>query len=450
MRDDQAIISHIGALGLTGQRSYFDWCAKNGFSLSVNKGSAQFKKERERQTELRAREQLAKSNKSVSLRKALHMLKEGQIVADYPYKDIISGPRIDKRTDLDAMIFLEATSDLFDQKNKTPRYIKAVRSLLDYDLYWVRPLSEWVPKSHNPDRQLSSLIRHLFAKYPVPVFMENAWLDKGTGTHREWYIHMGSGQNIRTAQNLPFSLTKKSAHCFATAPDDYTIPEALDWGVILAEGGDRRLALTLRGSRFGGDLAFKANTVRFFLENQMVASEQVHAILDYVHYLKFQIGDNGKPDQPNFTFTGRTYDSLSKQVERWHRQLGKEKKGGSIQKWEHSKISNFEYTEGTEGRESYKRYIIRELTSTDDLVSEGRAMRHCVASYAYQCVNGRCSIWSLSLHDKTGDWRLLTIEVVRGQITQMRGPQNRPTTAKERSIVTRWASKEGIGFATYV
>lgn len=470
--DKFSIKRHMDALKCTGETEYFSWCKKNGFAPTLEKTNDQIKREREFGNEQLAKQAFTRDNKALSLKKALLQLKTSTSkIEGYPYADYVN-EALKKNRDslLDAFIYLEEHSDLFEQRGRTYGYMRTVADLVDYKIFWIRPLNEWVPKSHNADRQISSLIRHLLAKYEVPLFMDEAWVPKSTyanpgsanyyytatvALHKEWYIHVASGNNIRTAPSLPFPLTKKMAHHFLEAPDDYKIGEALQYGLIIAEGGDRRLAQSLRGTRFyqipDTDMAFKSNVVRFFLTNTMIASEKVGPLLDYVYQVKYvRAAPDGRIEQPNFTFTGRTYDSLEKLVERWHRQLGKEKKGDKSKSvWNHSNIHDFEYTEGEEGRQNYKRYIIRELTTKNDLIEEGRSMKHCVSSYAFYCEQGKCTIWSLTLHDSTGNWRLLTIEVRGNAISQIRGPLNRKYTPKEIGIIHRWASKEGLSVSSY-
>src|SRR5687768_8843702 len=89
---------------------------------------------------------------------------------------------------------------------------------------WVRQPEEWKPRSYNGKRQLSSLARHLFARYRVPAFMDAAWTeDNASGRlHQEWFIHVGRGENIRKAAGLPVPLTKMMAHHFLQAADECT------------------------------------------------------------------------------------------------------------------------------------------------------------------------------------------------------------------------------------
>ena len=73
---------------------------------------------------------------------------------------------------------------------------------------------------------------------------------------------------------------------------------------------------------------FRKAAIRFFVANPMLDSEQIGPICDYVWHMKFGMG--GDPEQPGFAFTGRNVESLIKQVETWHRRLGRAKKTGNM------------------------------------------------------------------------------------------------------------------------
>ena len=72
-----------------------------------------------------------------------------------------------------------------------------------------------------------------------PPFMDHAWLGNGAGyvgdeLCQQWFVHIGTGNNIRKADGLPFPLTKLMAHHFLQAP-----AELLPWPPV-GRGGRRR------------------------------------------------------------------------------------------------------------------------------------------------------------------------------------------------------------------
>ena len=148
---------------------------------------------------------------------------------------------------------------------------------------------------------------------------------------------------------------------------------------------------------------------------------------------------------------GRTPETLLHQVEAWHGELGREAKGGGL-KWFGSEIGEFHTLEGSEEARNMKFWSIRELLSSDELIDESRALKHCVSTYARSCHTGQSSIWSMEIEDENGRRKILTIEVAPQAkiIRQVRGKQNRSATPKEKDLLGRWAEQEGLRLAGYI
>ncbi|MEI6297422.1 MAG: hypothetical protein WCO84_07345, partial [bacterium] len=88
-------------------------------------------------------------------------------------------------------------SDIFE----VPQSIHTLGMLSKWCSFWIRKPEDWKSVSHNGSKQLSALIRHLFCEWPVPVFMDVAWtrpLYDDTKA-QEWFLNIGSGENIRKA-----------------------------------------------------------------------------------------------------------------------------------------------------------------------------------------------------------------------------------------------------------
>lgn len=330
-----------------------------------------------------------------------------------------------------------------------------VELLRDYPA-WLRPLSEWKPRTHNADRQFHALARHLFARYDVPAFMDEAWM-QGQRLHQNWFKHIGEGKNIRTAEELPVPLTKMMAHQFLTAPGNYTINGAFRWAQALAMGADRQMAHAIVETRISEtfkDNDFWVSVIGFFARNPMLDTAQVGPIIDYIWNQKYEdvtefvergVAVNRGPAQPNYSMKGRTAMSLLHAVERWHRDVNNRKASGALL-WAKSGVGNLDFVEGSADSKNMKLWRISELLSSAELAAEGSDMRHCVATYAQSCHSGHCGIWSMTLRTHAGTERVVTIEVqLRTRvIRQVRGKLNRLPTAKEREIIQRWAAKEGL------
>ena len=85
---------------------------------------------------------------------------------------------------------------------------------------------------------------------------------------------------------------------------------------------------------------------------------------------------------------GRDPQVLLESVADWHRRLGGEQEGKAIY-WASSGFPPFRQEEG-EG-ENRRVFTIDELLSSADLIEEGRAMSHCVGSYAQSCARAHRS-----------------------------------------------------------
>jgi hypothetical protein len=467
---------HLGALRLFTVPAYLEWCGKHGFAATLDKNT------RDRQTEIEAHEaaiasKLKRHSKQKNNpRQIIEASFRGEITARdvqrAPLRDLCSLIERNRPSPikieplLEFVLWAESETDfLFESFKYGTASVPAAAALFKIHSrkgQWLRPLADWKKQSHNTERQFGSLLRHLFAKYPVPAFMDQAWsLDsKASYAYRDWYIHIGAGKNIRTAKKLPFPLTKLMAHHFLEAPASFTIENALRWGQIHGLGGDRTLARAVIGSRFGNYFQnddFWVSLFRFFIANPMLDRTHFGPIADYLYAQKFERrevmnAEGGMdvipPPQPNLVMRVRTPDTLLAQVERWHRVLGQTRGFENV----HFKPSGFKPLEiKTGNKDDESAWRFRELRSTAELVEEGKKMRHCVSTYARSCATGHCSIWTMELNSRMGTDKRQTIEVSKsGEIVQCRGRQNRLPTVGELDMVRKWANHAGLKIAPFV
>jgi hypothetical protein len=367
----------------------------------------------------------------------------------------------------DFLALIYRTADfVFDQGRYGRRTLHFIDGLINIHHrrdQWIRKIEDWRPKSHNKTRQFASLVRHLFARYPVPVFMDSAWLraDSGSYRFRTWYIHVGAGLNIRTAKLL-YPMSKMMAHHFLRAPDSYAIEEALLWSDVHAQGGGRRLTEALLATRLSEQVlqdeerrAFWCSVYRFFIANPMLDHRHVGLIVDFLNFQKYEeqeiMTGPGQvevrpPPQPNLSMNRRTPDALLRQVDQWHGSLATLKNAAN-QYFRTSGYPGLTLMSGEEDEAGDRpTWRIRELLSGDALISEGQQMRHCVASYAWSCADGYCSIWTMERQDPNGkNEKHLTLELNKdGVLRQARGRENRLPTDQEITILDRWIRKANL------
>jgi len=341
-----------------------------------------------------------------------------------------------------------------------PQFARALIALSAHAGRWVREPEGWEPRSHNAYRQFHALVRHLTARYEVPTFLNTAWLEgltpKGV-VHQRWFLHVAQGQNIRTAVGLPVPLSKRQAHLYLQAPDDFDVLTAFRWAQILDVGGDERLVRSVVATRIGTEFGhddFWVTVFRWLIAQPMLDGVHHGPIIDYLHDRKFvasvpnpDAASPGQPllvpPQPNLAMKGRDPGTLLRAVAEWHRRLGRQK-SRNVLHWVPSGIPTFRHEEGKD--ETRRVFKISELLCSSDLDAEGRAMGHCVGTYSASCASGRASIWSLRSRDAIGhETRLLTLEVSNQtrQVVQARQKYNKLPSPREISILNRWTGAGG-------
>jgi hypothetical protein len=480
---DPDLLAHVHALGLNTVEEYIAWCAHHGFSRRTQKHWRLRMKERDYVNRAIAEVRLAQKNQELRKpEKIIEKIFNGELSEkDITQADLkavcraCKSAKESRRTRFafhDLLQHVRTCSDLLSSQPVIGQYgrqagntfVDGLLALARHSESWIRPVADWRPQTHNCRRQFASLARHLFAEWPVPVFMDSVWF-LGNGReavrHQGWFLHIGSGQNIRTA-DLPLPYTKRMAHHFMQAPADLTVEAALRWGQIHALGGSERLVRAVLGTRLRGDFEhddFWTTVLQFFVAHPMLDLAHVGPIIDYIYQQRFVSQDvfvapgvieRRPPPQPNFSMKGRTPASLLRQVESWHRTLAKVDQPKV--EWARSGIEGFEFIEGTEQGGNRKIWTITELLSTKALVAEGRTMKHCVATYAHSCASGACSIWTMEVETVVGRSKVFTIEVDRARrlICQVRGKCNAFPGDKHLGLLRRWAQQAGLKVANYV
>jgi hypothetical protein len=495
-KPDPGLQRHLAALGLETAPEYQAWCRKRGVSDALRKSADQRKRELRLHDETRALEALKNARRMTRTpRETIGAIYRREIGGEELKGDLFHAIDVAFRSAVGKdgarealytlLLVAEERSDLLSLRPAHPRFgespfntfVHGLLGLARRHRNWVREPEPWEPSSHNPRRQFGSLARRLLARYPVPAFMDAAWFEGGrdAAAHQEWFERIGRGENLRTAA-LPLAYTRMMAHEFPSAPPDLTIPEALRWGQVRGMGGGEGLARAALGT-FLAELTpeepFWATVLLFFAQNPMLDPDQVGPIVDYIRDVKFtpveRRGEDGRvetapPPFPGFSMKGRTVPALLERVEAWHRELAKEARAPA-QAWKPSGLNGYSADEA-EG-EDVCRWTVTELLSAEELREEGRAMSHCVRSYAANCAKGKVSVWSVRREDPaTGvRKRALTVAVKNDTriITEARGKQNvspegKGANGRARSLgggmkellhggreaMQRWARREGL------
>lgn len=476
------LLAHLQSLGLETPEDYRQWCVENGFRTSFRKSRFQ------------RREELLYFRRQMAVNSLRQRKQEQRSIVDK--LEAVCSKEVSKKSITDPVLrmiwqlhdqespcinhsemtrdsFMRLVSHLYCSKTKFildrvaltqqrypwgVRYIDALVFIASKASYWIRPIETWKPRGTSARRQFSSLLRHLFVKYQMPRFFDSVWLVNYTPEcedWREWYLEVGQGQNIRNCR-LPVSYSKKMAHFFMQAPQDLTILQALRWGQVLGMGGDPGLGRAIMQSPFPKELSndqFWTTVIQWLIHHASLDRRQIQSIVEFLRYQRFGVftipGDNGVYDEvdapaPDYSIKGRTPRSLLRDVADWHREQEQKSKIPECT-WDASGIREFDF-------EDENRWMIREILTSDDLVTEGNQMKHCVASYIGNCTGGESSIWSMQIELQQGFKKAITIEVRKDNnlISEVRGKANRLPNPRERNVLRRWAETAGLKFSRYV
>ncbi|WP_169976214.1 PcfJ domain-containing protein [Tautonia rosea] len=335
------------------------------------------------------------------------------------------------------------------------RLVGGLLALVGYRRSWLRPVEQWEPREGGTHSVFSSLAHHLLANYPVPPVMHSAWF-AGSGwwayRQRHWFRHVGMGGSLRTA-GFPIRLTKRMAYEFSLAPAHFDIGFALRWAQVRGLGGSDTIARVVASTRLGREFfgeAFWTSVIHLFLRTRGLDPAHVDLIVEYLNHQKFVqrtiiVGEDTEisidPPRPDLSIKGCTVTSLLRRAEEWKAEQRPEAPERKRFEWNRSEIREYQRAE-----DETRAWTIRELLDSDDLAAEGKAMKHCVATYTEFCVRRRSTIWSLGLEGPEGRRRLATIEVDPKTRTVVQASMkcNEEPDEPCLSLVKEWASREGL------
>lgn len=466
---------HMRELGFNLPRFYLEWCYANGFPEKFDKTKSELIEERDMFGAL-AKKKLAQNRLHKNPKAFLEAVCLGDLTSDEidrpnfklaatEIEESNESPEV-RASLLEMLTVLIRQKDLIFEGTSARASVPFIRGLIklhDRKALWLRPLEGWKPKSKNSLKKFGELTHYLFDQYhDVPRFMESVWLrtDRPSWRYRDWYIHLGRGHNLRTAKShVP--ITKKMAHHFSGAPDDFTVEQAVRWSQMKALGAPENAIHAVAATRLGRGFeheAFWMTVLRFITANPMLDPRQIGPMVDYLQNQKFEAVqvqcDDGEwedrpPAQAGLSMAGRTVTTLMGHVDAWHESLGR-LKGLPDTAYDAPDFTGLALEK--QNGKHLQRWRIHQLRSAKELTRESEALRHCVSSYHWSCAKGHCTIWSLSVSvDGTPYERRQTIEVSKNaEIVQCRGLANRDPSNEEWGIVNNWAGKANLGVASYL
>jgi len=310
-------------------------------------------------------------------------------------------------------------------------WTNTILNLPKFSQYWIRPPEDFKSKSHSPSKQISALLRHLFAKYKTPEFLNTCFVSE---TNIPIFVHIAQGGNIRTASNKLPKLTKAQAHIFHTTSQYIGLEQAIIRAQAISYKVEERLLPSVINNpriQVFAQNAFWQTFLEFIGRQGMVNPEQIGPLCDYLAQHQNIIEDGvTKP----FSFKGKTMTSIIRRMEEWHHELTKAKNTKNRTWKPHSQITKAVFP----SPENPFREI-SEICTEKGLLAEGKAMHHCVYSYTEMCCSGRCSIWTMKTILGDGPTNIATIEVIGNVIHQIKGPYNSHVPGTYLNEIRKWA-----------
>ena len=333
--------------------------------------------------------------------------------------------------------------------------------------------SSWRPQSFNERKQHLEFLKRFVYPYPLPdtliwsTHVSQYSIDElgnkvksvnfgKIRLYKKWIVDIVSGQSFYK-QNREF-FTKAEAHYFlcSNVPyvDCYSVITLYFYSKCRARSMNHKLSMMaaevfslkffncFRHSLVEGFLDMIARTQDYRFDSGMLGD-----ICDFV------LDKIGEKRRNSFSFSGRNIFSVIGLSNEWHECQRREANAARRQTlmngkpidtshWKGLGISQFKY-------ETEKRlWTVTELRTANDLVNEGRKMRNCVSSYAYNCASGKCSIFSVEcfyqancLIEKAAT---LEVTIINRTLVQAKGKCNTALSSKVKNVITRWAAFHNI------
>jgi len=310
--------------------------------------------------------------------------------------------------------------------------------------FWIRRPSTWVSQEIKYNDRFLSLVEHLFVKYPVPACLHKEWLGWPDFTRMKWvywFILFAQGGSLyKAASYFNWDISKKIQHHFLSAPSDLNPTTACIYAeVIRLGGGVREFERLCTHRAFVIDpttpssqkayISFWKDTIQWLTRHgDDMTDEEAGLILDWAMH---QYTETERDGRQVFSWKGRSLQRVLAASAAYRQET---LRPYASYKWK-GHGWNWERKDGDSDSDTWS---FVELTSGEELFYEGKAMHHCVASYATRCVTGYSAIVSL----RYGELRKVTIEINPDtkKIAQARGRYNRLPPINEQRIIDEWVN----------
>lgn len=323
---------------------------------------------------------------------------------------------------------------------RNPSYIEVLANISVFGNKTVNEIESWTKDSLVAEGQLKSLIRHCFAQYEVPAFMENVF-SGDRKVHMLWYIQMGRGDSVQQLGAFPVKFSGRMAHEFRQTPNDYSVGQAIRRAQAIGLGAtaERGEAIAWSSLSEGFEYEDFYRTVVQFVVNveEEVAFDVLQNVLEYIEAMRVE--------NVSFNMRSRTWKALVRQSAAWHVAMAKKREAEGRSQWTPAPVANYVVNDG-----DFTIKIVQLLTS-EALYEEGAEMAHCVADYESACKDCVTAIFSVRKFTVGQAWyeTLATVEVdlENMEIVQAKSRFNEMICETSHRIIGEWAIRERLSVA---
>jgi hypothetical protein len=262
----------------------------------------------------------------------------------------------------------------------------------------------------------------------------------------DWFIAMAQGGSFAKCSKEIF--TKKEAHLFFNAPNENTIEENIWWAKGNAINLDRKVLHVIVKRLFHNlgvnDLFYRLDTDNLFWWQRLLVllkncedEVSIESLNDIMDFLRSEHYNN-----QNFDLKGRTFNSLIKLSNEWHRTMQLKKFGNQNLNWVGLDIPDWTWHD----KKTKSVWVVKQLLTSKELYNDGRRMRHCVASYGHRCLQGNSAIFSVMEDDGINPLqKYITVEINSGrELVHASARMNRLPTGRSKLVMNKWLTHNNI------
>jgi len=233
---------------------------------------------------------------------------------------------------------------------------------IDRDKF-IRDIFSWKSKSYNLKRQIEDFIKWAYCVYPVPSFMFDVFSDKPTIFNSfprlerlKWFFTVAQGGSF--AKCVKGVLTKKEAHLFLLAPSNNTFQENLWWSkceILELPDNIKNAVSTRLFQNIKFDDKFWHTLLMILKKDEAVVN--IQNLPDVMDFLR------DKHHSRSFSLKGRTFNSLIKLSNKWHRDLQLKRFGSMNLRWTGLPIEDWTF----KTKDTKVVYTVKQLHTSKEL-----------------------------------------------------------------------------------